>query len=162
MSRTLFLLLIGLAIAWLAGCVGSEGRRVLHEPAVMDATTQVDDRRLCNELMRVTLAEQLFTSVTPEPVAKPSGGTLKLIVADGRHASAKNRLEWSSPRMLLADPHQHDAVGGHVGVKSVCKRAEVLLPPQVADRPAAFDRQVGPVSCDLGLDRPTVEQSDRF
>jgi transposase len=35
-----------------------------------------DYRRLCNELMRVMLAEQLFTFVTAEPVQKPNGETL--------------------------------------------------------------------------------------
>ena len=35
-----------------------------------------DYRRLCNELMRVMLAEQLFTFVTAEPVEKPNGETL--------------------------------------------------------------------------------------
>jgi hypothetical protein len=35
-----------------------------------------DYRRLCNELMRVMLAEQLFTFVTAEPVQKPNGQTL--------------------------------------------------------------------------------------
>ena len=37
---------------------------------------QDDYRRLCNELMRVMLAEQLFTFVTAEPVEKPNGETL--------------------------------------------------------------------------------------
>ncbi len=37
---------------------------------------QDDCRRLCNELMRVMLAEQLFTFVTAEPVEKPNGETL--------------------------------------------------------------------------------------
>src|SRR5271157_3778829 len=35
-----------------------------------------DYRLLCNELMRVMLAEQLFTFVTAEPVEKPNGETL--------------------------------------------------------------------------------------
>jgi hypothetical protein len=35
-----------------------------------------DYRRLCNELMRVLLAGQLFTFVTAEPVEKPNGQTL--------------------------------------------------------------------------------------
>lgn len=35
-----------------------------------------DYRRLCNELMRLMLAEQLFTFVTAEPVEKPNGETL--------------------------------------------------------------------------------------
>jgi hypothetical protein len=35
-----------------------------------------DYRRLCNELMRVLLAQQLFTFVTAEPVQKPNGQTL--------------------------------------------------------------------------------------
>ena len=33
---------------------------------------------LCNELMRVLLAEQLFTFVTAEPVTKPNGETLRV------------------------------------------------------------------------------------
>ncbi len=37
---------------------------------------QDDYRRLCNELMRVMLAEQLFTFVTAGPVEKPNGETL--------------------------------------------------------------------------------------
>src|SRR5271166_5716704 len=37
---------------------------------------QDDYRRLCNELMRVMLAKQLFTFVTAEPVGKPNGETL--------------------------------------------------------------------------------------
>ena len=35
-----------------------------------------DYRRLCNELMRVMLAQQLFTFVIAEPVPKPNGETL--------------------------------------------------------------------------------------
>jgi hypothetical protein len=35
-----------------------------------------DYRRLCNELMRVMLAQQLFTFVTADPVEKPNGETL--------------------------------------------------------------------------------------
>jgi transposase len=35
-----------------------------------------DYRRLCNELMRVMLAKQLFTFVTAEPVEKPNGETM--------------------------------------------------------------------------------------
>jgi hypothetical protein len=35
-----------------------------------------DYRLLCNELMRVMLAEQLFTFVTAEPVEKPNGETM--------------------------------------------------------------------------------------
>jgi transposase len=35
-----------------------------------------DYRRLCNELMRVMLARQLFTFVTAKPVEKPNGETL--------------------------------------------------------------------------------------
>jgi len=37
-----------------------------------------DYRRLCNELMRVLLARQLFTFVTAEPVEKPNGETLQV------------------------------------------------------------------------------------
>ncbi|MEN6498000.1 MAG: hypothetical protein ABFD16_27185 [Thermoguttaceae bacterium] len=35
-----------------------------------------DCRRLCNELMRVMLAQQLFTFVMAEPVQKPNGEML--------------------------------------------------------------------------------------
>src|SRR5271165_6015651 len=38
--------------------------------------TEDDYRRLCNELMRVMLAEQLFTFVAAEPVEKPNGEML--------------------------------------------------------------------------------------
>ena len=37
-----------------------------------------DYRLLCNELMRVLLARQLFTFVTAEPVEKPNGETLRV------------------------------------------------------------------------------------
>jgi transposase len=37
---------------------------------------QNDYRLLCNELMRIMLAQQLFTFVTAEPVEKPNGETL--------------------------------------------------------------------------------------
>ena len=37
---------------------------------------EADYRRLCNELMRVMLAQQLFMFVTAEPVEKPHGETL--------------------------------------------------------------------------------------
>jgi hypothetical protein len=37
-----------------------------------------DYRRLCNELMRVMLAKQLFTFVTAEPVEQPNGETLEV------------------------------------------------------------------------------------
>jgi hypothetical protein len=48
-----------------------------------------DYRRLCNELMRVLLAEQLFTFVTAEPVEKPNGETL---VAPGTNNEAERTL----------------------------------------------------------------------
>lgn len=38
--------------------------------------TADDFRRLCNELMRVMLEQQLFTFVTAEPVVKPNGETV--------------------------------------------------------------------------------------
>jgi transposase len=48
-----------------------------------------DYRRLCNELMRVLLAEQLFTFVTAEPVQKPNGETL---VVSGTNNEAERTL----------------------------------------------------------------------
>ncbi len=48
-----------------------------------------DHRRLCNELMRVMLAEQLFTFVTAEPVEKPNGETL---VVSGTNNEAERTL----------------------------------------------------------------------
>ena len=48
-----------------------------------------DYRRLCNELMRVLLAEQLFTFVTAEPVEKPNGET---VVAPGTNNEAERTL----------------------------------------------------------------------
>jgi transposase len=48
-----------------------------------------DYRRLCNELMRVMLAEQLFTFVTAEPVKKPNGETL---VVSGTNNEAERTL----------------------------------------------------------------------
>ena len=60
-----------------------------------------DYRRLCNELMRVMLAEQLFTFVTAEPVEKPNGETL---VVSGTNNEAERTLRspaqagWASSR----------------------------------------------------------------
>jgi transposase len=48
-----------------------------------------DYRRLCNELMRLMLAEQLFTFVTAEPVQKPNGETL---VVAGTNNEAERTL----------------------------------------------------------------------
>jgi len=48
-----------------------------------------DYRRLCNELMRVMLAQQLFTFVTAEPVQKPNGETL---VVPGTNNEAERTL----------------------------------------------------------------------
>jgi hypothetical protein len=50
---------------------------------------QDDYRRLCNELMRVMLAKQLFTFVTAEPVEKPNGETL---VVSGTNNEAERTL----------------------------------------------------------------------
>jgi hypothetical protein len=50
---------------------------------------QDDYRRLCNELMQVMLAEQLFTFVTAEPVEKPNGETL---VVAGTNNEAERTL----------------------------------------------------------------------
>ena len=46
-------------------------------------------RRLCNELMRVMLAEQLFTFVTAEPVEKPNG---EIVVVSGTNNEAERTL----------------------------------------------------------------------
>jgi hypothetical protein len=51
--------------------------------------TEDDYRLLCNELMRVMLAEQLFTFVTAEPVEKPNGETL---VVSGTNNEAERTL----------------------------------------------------------------------
>ena len=48
-----------------------------------------DYRRLCNELMRVMLAEQLFPFVTAEPVQQPNGETL---VVPGTNNEAERTL----------------------------------------------------------------------
>jgi hypothetical protein len=48
-----------------------------------------DYRRLCNELMRVMLAEQLFTFVTAEPVEKPNG---EMLVVSGTNNEAERTL----------------------------------------------------------------------
>jgi len=46
-------------------------------------------RRLCNELMRVMLAEQLFTFVTAEPVEKPNG---EMLIVSGTNNEAERTL----------------------------------------------------------------------
>jgi len=48
-----------------------------------------DHRLLCNELMRVMLAEQLFTFVTAEPVEKPNG---EMLVVSGTNNEAERTL----------------------------------------------------------------------
>jgi hypothetical protein len=48
-----------------------------------------DYRRLCNELLRLMLAGQLFTFVTAEPVQKPNGETL---VVSGTNNEAERTL----------------------------------------------------------------------
>jgi hypothetical protein len=48
-----------------------------------------DYRRLCNELMRVMLAKQLFTFVTAEPVEKPNG---EMLVVSGTNNEAERTL----------------------------------------------------------------------
>ncbi len=48
-----------------------------------------DYRRLCNELMRVMLAQQLFTFVTAEPVEKPNG---EMLVVSGTNNEARRTL----------------------------------------------------------------------
>jgi hypothetical protein len=46
-------------------------------------------RHLCNELMRVMLAEQLFTFVTAEPVEKPNG---EILIVSGTNNEAERTL----------------------------------------------------------------------
>jgi transposase len=48
-----------------------------------------DYRRLCNELMRVMLAEQLFTFVTAEPVEKPNR---EMLIVSGTNNEAERTL----------------------------------------------------------------------
>ena len=71
-----------------------------------------DYRRLCNELMRVMLAEQLFTFVTAEPVEKPNGETLAGV-------GNEQRIRTDAPLSGAGPghgPHQQDRALAH-GVK---------------------------------------------
>jgi hypothetical protein len=64
-------------------------------------------RRLCNELMRVMLAEQLFTFVTAEPVGKPNGETL---VVPGTNNEAERALR--SPAQARGTGRTNKTVSG--------------------------------------------------
>jgi transposase len=66
-----------------------------------------DYRRLCNELMRVMLARQLFTFVTAEPVVKPNGETL---VVSGTNNEAERTLR--SPAQARDTGRTNKAVPG--------------------------------------------------
>ena len=68
---------------------------------------QDDYRRLCNELMRVMLAEQLFTFVTAEPVEKPNGETLAV---SGTNNEAERTLR--SPAMARDTGRTNKTVAG--------------------------------------------------
>ena len=64
-------------------------------------------RRLCNELMRVMLAEQLFTFVTAAPVEKPNGETLAV---SGTKTKPNGRFVLR--RRPATRPHQQDRSWG--------------------------------------------------
>jgi hypothetical protein len=66
-----------------------------------------DYRRLCNELMRVMLAEQLFTFVTAEPVQKPNGETL---LVPGTNNEAERTLR--SPAQARGTGRTNKTVSG--------------------------------------------------
>lgn len=68
---------------------------------------QDDYRRLCNELMRVMLAEQLFTFVTAEPVEQPNGETL---VVPGTNNESERTLR--SPAQARDTRRTDKAVSG--------------------------------------------------
>ena len=95
-----------------------------------------DYRRLCNELMRVMLAEQLFTFVTAEPVEKPNGEIAGGVGNEQRsrtHAS----LSSASPRHR---PHQQD---GSWGTASNGHRERVGIAPPTPSHLYAIDRNRG-------------------
>ncbi len=60
-----------------------------------------DYRLLCNELMRVMLAEQLFTFVTAEPVEKPNG---EVLIVSGTNNEAERTLRSPAQRGARAAP----------------------------------------------------------
>src|SRR5271157_4326645 len=64
-------------------------------------------RRLCNELMRVMLAEQLFTFVTAEPVEKPNGETMPV---SGTNNEAERSLR--SPAQARGTGRTNKTVAG--------------------------------------------------
>jgi transposase len=66
-----------------------------------------DYRRLCNELMRVMLARQLFTFVTAAPVEKPNGETL---VVSGTNNEAERTLR--SPAQARSTGRTNKTVPG--------------------------------------------------
>ena len=95
-----------------------------------------DYRRLCNELMRVMLAEQLFTFVTAEPVEKPNGEIAGGVGNEQRsrtHAS----LSSASPRHR---PHQQD---GGWGTASNGHRERVGIAPPTPSHLYAIERNRG-------------------
>ncbi len=66
-----------------------------------------DYRRLCNELMRVMLAEQLFTFVTAEPVQKPNG---EMLIVSGTNNEAERTLR--SPAQARGTGRTNKTVAG--------------------------------------------------
>jgi len=64
-------------------------------------------RRLCNELMRVMLAEQLFTFVTAEPVEKPNG---EMLAVSGTNNEAERTLR--SPAQARGTGRTNKTVSG--------------------------------------------------
>jgi transposase len=66
-----------------------------------------DYRRLCNELIRVMLAQQLFTFVTAEPVEKPNGETLPV---SGTNNEAERTLR--SPAQARSTGRTNKTVSG--------------------------------------------------
>jgi hypothetical protein len=66
-----------------------------------------DYRLLCNELMRVMLAEQLFTFVTAEPVEKPNG---EVLIVSGTNNEAERTLR--SPAQARGTGRTNKTVAG--------------------------------------------------
>ena len=106
-----------------------------------------DYRRLCNELMRVMLAEQLFTFVTAEPVEKPNGETL-VGVGNEQRSRTNAPLSGTGPGH---GPHQQDggwrtASNGH--------RERVGIAPSTPFHLYAIERNRGNPA--LVRDRPQL------
>ena len=70
--------------------------------------------------------------------------------------------KWVSMKTPLLQPHanQHYAVPANGGGELVVERAEVFLPPEIADDLLAADAEVGPLHGDRRLDAAAVEQAD--